>query len=81
MENQHQKIRGYRDLSEAEIDLMNGVKDTAAALGELAERLEKLGSTDKRWVAIAMNQASERIDSCLWEITRVLTCFRCSNLH
>lgn len=26
MENQHQKIKGYRDLSQAEIDLMNKIK-------------------------------------------------------
>lgn len=26
MENQHQKIKGYRDLTKAEIDLMNQIK-------------------------------------------------------
>lgn len=26
MENQHQRIKGYRDLSQAEIDLMNKIK-------------------------------------------------------
>lgn len=26
MDNQHKKIKGYRDLSQAEIDLMNEVK-------------------------------------------------------
>lgn len=26
MENQHQKIKGYRELSQAEIDLMNTIK-------------------------------------------------------
>ena len=29
MDNQHKKIKGYRDLSEAEIDLMNRIKDHA----------------------------------------------------
>ena len=31
MENQHKKITGYRDLSQAEIDLMNEVKDLEAS--------------------------------------------------
>ena len=26
MENQHQKIKGYRDLSQEELDLMNEIK-------------------------------------------------------
>ena len=33
MENQHRKITGYRELSQAEIDLMNEIK----ALGPLIE--------------------------------------------
>lgn len=35
MENQHRKISGYRELSQKEIDLMNGVK----ALGPQLEAL------------------------------------------
>lgn len=35
MENQHRMIRGYRDLSQEEILLMNDVK----AMGEMIERL------------------------------------------
>ncbi len=31
MDNQHQKIKGYRDLSQAEIDLMNKIKTHEAA--------------------------------------------------
>lgn len=36
MENQHRKIRGYRELSEAEIALMNKIKE----LGPLIEAVE-----------------------------------------
>lgn len=32
MENQHQKIKGYRDLSKEEIDLMNEIKAKGAEL-------------------------------------------------
>lgn len=44
MENQHQKIKGYRDLSQEEIDLMNRIKTVGAELlklhAELAGRLD-----------------------------------------
>ena len=39
MENQHQKIKGYRDLSKEEIDLMNEIKAKGAELGALVEKL------------------------------------------
>lgn len=39
MENQHRKISGYRDLSQAEIDLMNEVKAAGAALLALHEKV------------------------------------------
>lgn len=35
MKNQHQKITGYRDLSQAEIDLMNKIKAHGKATQEL----------------------------------------------
>ncbi|KXZ66848.1 DUF7681 family protein [Acinetobacter venetianus] len=44
MENQHQQIKGYRDLSKEEIDLMNRIKAKGAELlalhAELAGRLD-----------------------------------------
>ena len=52
MENQHQKIKGYRDLSQTEIDLMNEVKEKGAELGELVEKLMATDGLDKRWIAI-----------------------------
>ena len=39
MKNQHQKIKGYRELSQEEIDLMNEIKSIGAELGSLVERL------------------------------------------
>jgi hypothetical protein len=35
MDNQHQKIKGYRDLSQTEIDLMNAIKAKGAELEAL----------------------------------------------
>jgi hypothetical protein len=53
MDNQHKKISGYRDLSQAEIDAMNAVKDEASRIGILIEELEKNDKLDQRWVSIA----------------------------
>lgn len=52
MENQHRKIKGYRELSQVEIDLMNEIKQHGAVLGELVERFKLLKEVDQRWVAI-----------------------------
>ena len=53
MENQHKHIKGYRDLSKAEIDAMNAVKAEAERVGILIEELEANPNLDQRWVAIA----------------------------
>ena len=52
MENQHRQIKGYRELSQEEIDLMNEIKAKGAEMGELVEKLRKAGSLDQRWVSI-----------------------------
>ena len=53
MDNQHKKIKGYRDLSQTEIDDMNQIKGKAAEVGELIEALEESPEIYKRWLAIA----------------------------
>ena len=52
MENQHRKIKGYRELSQFEIDLMNEVKSKGAELGELVEKLRTTAGLDQRWISI-----------------------------
>ena len=52
MENQHNLIKGYRDLSQAEIDLMNEIKSKGVELGELIERLQATPGLDQRFVSI-----------------------------
>ncbi|HDI5460645.1 TPA: hypothetical protein PNT52_000465 [Acinetobacter baumannii] len=44
MENQHRKIKGYRELSKEEIDLMNRIKEKGAEL--LALQAELVGRLD-----------------------------------
>ena len=52
MENQHRKIKGYRELSQDEIDLMNMVKGQGIELGSLVSALKAGAEIDQRWVAI-----------------------------
>ena len=55
MDNQHRKIKGYRELGQAEVDLMNEIKEKAAEVGELCEKLvgkDGGSAPDQRWVAI-----------------------------
>ena len=52
MENQHRKIKGYRELSQEEIDLMNRVKEQGIEIGQLVDALKNGAELDQRWVAI-----------------------------
>lgn len=40
MDNQHKHIKGYRDLTQEEIDLMNEGKELAEQVGAWIEKLE-----------------------------------------
>lgn len=40
MDNQHKQIKGYRDLTQAEIDLMNEIKQHALATRSLVEKVQ-----------------------------------------
>lgn len=54
MENQHRKIKGYRELAQDDIDMMNEVKELAAKVGELCDKMAADISTepDHRWLSI-----------------------------
>ena len=51
MDNQHKKIKGYRDLTAEEITLMNAAKELAVHVGQLVTRLQEQDDLDQRWVA------------------------------
>lgn len=59
VDNQHQKISGYRDLSQDEIDQMNAVKVAESALGETWRQVMSLPDVDKRWAAVAKTHFEE----------------------
>ncbi len=52
MDNQHRKIKGYRELGQEEIDLMNEIKQKGVELGELVTTLRAGLEIDQRWVSI-----------------------------
>lgn len=60
MDNQHRKIKGYRELSQEEIDLMNEIKEQGAALEDLVERL------DKAQFANSSGQVSPSTEALRW---------------
>lgn len=52
MDNQHRHIKGYRDLTQTEIDQMNEIKAEGERLAVLVEKVKQIPGVDQRWVAI-----------------------------
>ena len=52
VDNQHKQIKGYRDLSAAEISLMNECKEAAIKVGDLCSKIMTTDGIDNRWAAI-----------------------------
>lgn len=52
MDNQHKRIKGYRDLTAEEIGKMNAAKSLAEQVGAFIATLESEPTVDKRWLAI-----------------------------
>lgn len=59
MENQHRQIKGYRELSQEEIDLMNEIKSKGAELGELVAKLKASTTLDQRWITIGATELQQ----------------------
>lgn len=60
MENQHQHIKGYRDLQEGEIAAMNECKALAEQCGALIEKLRSTSENlDQRWISIGATQLQQ----------------------
>lgn len=70
MENQHKHIKGYRDLSQEEIDLMNRGKDLAVQVGAYVDELMNTHTTDKRWVSIGKTDAQIAFMALIRSIAR-----------
>ena len=53
MDNQHEKIKGYRNLSQEEIDSINKGKCLAEKVSVYLTELENLEDSDKRCISLA----------------------------
>ena len=73
MENQHQHIKGYRDLSPTEIALMNDAKGKAEDIGKLIEVLRAIGSVDQRWLSIAQTDLQKGFMALVRSIAKPTT--------
>jgi hypothetical protein len=74
VDNQHQKITGYRDLQQYEIDLMNEGKALAEKVGAWIESLEERGSgLDQRWVAIGKTDLQKGFMAAIRSIAKPTT--------
>lgn len=70
VDNQHQKIKGYRDLTEEEIAAMNAVKEQGEELQKVISKLENMPETDKRWVAIAKTDLQKGIMAAVRSVAK-----------
>jgi hypothetical protein len=68
MKDQHEKIKGYRDLSQEEIDLMNEGKDLAEQCGAYIKKLMAKEGIDMRAVALGKTNLQQGF---MWAIRAV----------
>lgn len=60
MDNQHRQIKGYRELSQEEINLMNRIKELGPQIEAVVTELNGMGSAiDQRWAAIGKTHLQE----------------------
>lgn len=73
MDNQHQKIRGYRDLSGVEIAAINMIKEDGERLGSLCDQLATLEGVDTGWVTIGRRQLQQGIMALVRSVAKPTT--------
>ena len=74
MENQHRHIKGYRELTESEIALLNEIKQKAEELGELVNKLRGAGTAlDQRWVSIGETDLQTGVMALVRAVARPTT--------
>lgn len=70
MDNQHRKIKGYRELNAQEIELMNHIKDAGEVLDTIVKDLQSQPAMDQRWVAIGKTHLQEGIMALVRAVAR-----------
>jgi len=69
MDNQHRKIKGYKELDEVQISAMNVVKEMANSIGSMTDAMSGNPDVDKRWLAIGITD----LQKGFMELTRAIT--------
>lgn len=77
VDNQHQKITGYRDLDLGTINLVNLVKDNETVTALLWKRIRGAGEfePDPRWLAIARTHFEEGHSALVRALTKPVSPF------
>jgi hypothetical protein len=70
VDNQHQKIKGYRDLSEDEIAIINEIKQTESYVANVWQATIDLDEANKRWANIAKTHFQEGFMALVRSIAR-----------
>lgn len=80
VDNQHQKIKGYRDLTEEEIALMNEGKELSIKVGDYLKKLElaEFAQTeaqvpDTRWLSIGKTHLQQGFMAVIRSIAKPTT--------
>ena len=73
MDNQHKQIKGYGDLSQEELDLMNEAKSLAVQVGDLVAKIQATPLTDKRWASIGQTDLQKGFMSLIRAVAQPTT--------
>jgi len=65
-----QFIKGYRNLSPAEVALINEFKDLGELISDKLKQLERLDYIDKRWLAIGTTDLQKGMMSVIRSIAK-----------
>ena len=68
MENQHRHIKGYRDLSEDDVTMINAVKESGDEWRQMIELLESGPDYDQRALALARTNLQQGL---MWLIRAI----------
>jgi len=68
MENQHREIKGYRELDEDEVYLINQLKTQAAEVGQVIDNMQADARFDQRSAALARTNLQQGF---MWAIRAV----------
>ena len=63
-------IKGYRELTDNEISVINDIKELADLIGQIVEEMEKTDGIDQRWLAIGKTDLQKGFMSVIRSIAK-----------